>query len=319
MLTTFTATKHGSPLAAISGALLLLLVLTPLLAGGCLGRGNSTKGRIRIDGSSTVFPITEAVAEEFQKQNPGIRVLVGISGTGGGFEKFSGGEIEIVNASRAIKDEEEAKAADKGIESVRLTIAFDGLSIAVNRENDFVDSLTTEELRKLWEPESKISRWRQLQTKWPDQEIILFGPGTDSGTFDYFTETIVGEEDASRSDYTASEDDNVLVEGVANERNGLGYFGFAYYSENRDKLKVVPIDGGHGPVAPSESTIRSGQYSPLSRPLYIYVSKQALEKQEIEDFVRFFLANAGDLVSDVGYVPIPESEAEEQLKMLDQL
>lgn len=302
----------------LSRAVMSMLLLALIGLGlGCNGKGDSGEGRIRIDGSSTVFPIAEAVAEEFQRENPTTRVLVGISGTGGGFQKFASGEIDIVDASRPIKEEEKERAAANNVEYVELIVAFDGLSVIVNRGNDFVDSLTVAELKKLWEPGSKINTWQQLRPDWPDEEIILFGPGTDSGTFDYFTETIVGKEDASRSDYTASEDDNVLVEGVSNEPNGIGYFGFAYYTENKEKLKVVPIDGGDGPVSPSVETISSNEYSPLSRPLYIYVSEAALEKAPVKEFVWFFLTEAGDLVQDIGYVALPDSQVEEELEKLE--
>ncbi|MBI4744354.1 MAG: PstS family phosphate ABC transporter substrate-binding protein [Actinobacteria bacterium] len=275
-------------------------------------------GTIKGDGSSTVFPITEAVAEEFQKENPDVRVTVGISGTGGGFEKFTRGEIDVVDASRPIKDEEKELAAKNGVEYFEFKVAYDGLSVLVNPKNKFVKSLTVAELKKIWEPESKVSSWKNIRPEWPDEKIILFGPGTDSGTFDYFTKEIVGKEGASRSDYTASEDDNILVEGVASEEGSLGYFGYAYYSANKDKLKLVAIDGGKGSFLPSEKTIRSGEYFPLSRPLFIYVTKEAFKRTEVKEFVQFFLGEElASLVKQVGYVPLLESELKEEQGKLE--
>lgn len=274
--------------------------------------GNATRattpalaGSVAIDGSSTVFPITEAVAEEFQAANPDVNVTVGISGTGGGFKKFCAGEIAISDASRPIKPSEIEAARQGGIEFIELPIAFDGLSVVVNPQNDWVDKLTVDELKKIWEPGSKISNWRDVRAGFPDVPLKLFGPGTDSGTFDYFTEAVCGKEDASRSDYTASEDDNVLVTGVAGEKGALGYFGFAYYEENQDKIKVVPIDNGTGPVIPSAESISNGTYSPLSRPLFIYVSLAAVELPAVDAFARFYLAQAAQLAGEVGYIALP--------------
>ncbi len=273
-------------------------------------------GTIAIDGSSTVYPITEAVAEEFQKEHRKVQVIVGISGTGGGFKRFTAGETDISNASRPIKDVEAEQAAANGIEYIELKVAFDGLSVMVNPQNTWVDYLTVEELKKIWEPESTITKWNQIRSEWPKEPIQLYGPGTDSGTFDYFTEAIVGEEDASRADYTASEDDSVLVMGIAGDRNALGYFGYAYYVENTDKLKLVAIDSGNGPVLPSEQTINDGTYSPLSRPIFIYVSKKALDRPEVQEFVRFYLVKAPILVPQVGYVALPQADYDEQLKQV---
>ena len=306
--------KMRFPLVRLVKISLILLLAVTLLS-GC-SRRKDLSGRIKADGSSTVFPITEAVAEEFQKENPKIRVTVGLSGTGGGFEKFARGETDISNASRPIKEEEKELAAKNGIEYLEFEVAFDGLSVVVNPKNKFVEFLTVTELKKLWRPGSKISRWKDLRPEWPDEKIVLFGPGTDSGTFDYFTEAIVGKEDASRADYTASEDDNVLVEGVATEENSLGYFGYAYYIENKDKLKLLAIDDGKGAVLPTEKTIRSREYSPLSRPLYIYVSKESLKKQEVQDFVGFYLEEVNSLLKEVGYVSLPENELEKQIEKL---
>lgn len=267
--------------------------------------GPKLSGTIQIDGSSTVYPITEAVAEEFQKVHPDVRVTIGISGTGGGFKKFTVGETDISDASRPIKPSEDEAAKAKGIQYVEIPVALDGLSVMVNPANKFVDHLTVEELKKTWQPGSNVKKWSQVRPGWPDKPINLYGPGTDSGTFDYFTEAVCGKEDASRSDFTASEDDNVLAQGIAGDENALGYFGYAYYVENKDKLKIVPVDGGSGPVTPSEETINSGQYTPLSRPLFIYVSMEAAKRPEAEAFVKFYLDQAPNLVAEVGYVPLP--------------
>ncbi len=279
-----------------------------LLAGllsGCSGSGE--KKTVTIDGSSTVYPISQAVAEEFQNTHRNIYVTVGISGTGGGFKKFLAGETDINDASRPIKPSEIQKAQQQGIQFLELPVAYDGLTVVVNPKNDFVDHLTVEELRKIWAPDSKVRTWKDVRPEWPDREIKLYGPGTDSGTFDYFTEAVVGKAGQSRSDYQASEDDNVLVTGVSSDVDALGYFGFAYYVENQDKLKAVPIDGGQGPVAPSLETVKSGRYVPLSRPLFIYVSTAALKRPEVEQFVQFYLDECPQLAKEVGYIPLSDS------------
>jgi len=275
-------------------------------------------GTIEIDGSSTVYPITQAVAEEFQDFYPDVYPIVGVSGTGGGFKRFTVGETDISDASRPIKASEAQAAADNGIEYVEFEIALDGLAVVVNHDNTWVDYLTVEELNMIWNPESTVDSWNDVRSEWSDQPIRLYGPGTDSGTFDYFTEVIVGESGASRSDYTASEDDNVIVQGIAGDPYALGYFGYAYYAENTDTLKIVPIDSGSGPVTPTDQTINSGQYSPLSRPLFIYVSKASLARPEVEDFVRFYMENAEQLVTEVGYTPLPASVYEQNLESLEQ-
>ncbi len=292
-----------------------------LLAAGC-GQGGTASdsklsGEVLIDGSSTVFPITEAVAEEFQKNNPRVRVTVGVSGTGGGFKKFSRGEIDIADASRPIKDKEKAAAQENNIEYIELPVAYDGISVLVNPSNDWVDHLTIDELKKIWEPGSKVKRWSDVRPNWPDTEIKLFGPGADSGTFDYFTEEVVGKAQASRSDYSASEDDNVLVQGISGEKGALGYMGYSYYVENKDKLKVVPSDGGKGPVTPSNDTIENGKYSPLSRPLFIYVRTDSLKKPEIREFVKFYLTKGPRLAEEVGYIPLPQERYSEDLKKVE--
>ncbi len=264
---------------------------------------------INIDGSSTVYPITEAVAEEFQKDNPNIKVAVGISGTGGGFKKFCRGETDINDASRPIKESEMETCKKNGIEFIEVPIAYDAITVVVNPQNDWVDHLTVEELKKIWEPsaQNKITKWNQIRPEWPDAPLKLFGPGVDSGTFDYFTEAIVGEEGASRGDYTSSEDDNVLVVGVSQDKYALGYFGFAYYEQNKDKLKAVPIDGGKGPVKPSYENVINGSYQPLSRPLFIYINKKSYEKKGyVKKFVDYYLKNVKTLLKDVGYIPLPD-------------
>jgi phosphate transport system substrate-binding protein len=279
------------------------------------GTPGSSTGVIRIDGSSTVFPITEAIAEEFQRAHGSACCTVGTSGTGGGFQKFCRGETDISNASRPIQQVEADRCADSRITFVELPIAFDGVTVVVNPRNTWATSMTVAELKRLWEPaaEGKVTRWSQLRPEWPDREIHLFGAGVDSGTFDYFTETIVGKQDASRGDYTASEDDNMLVQGVAGDENALGFFGFAYYHENRAKLKAVAIDdgddmNGKGPVAPSLETVRDGRYTPLSRPVFIYVRTQSLDRPDVKRFVDFYMASAGKLANEVGFVPLSDRE-----------
>ncbi len=265
---------------------------------------------VRIDGSSTVFPVTEAVAEDFQKSKRGaVRVTVGISGTGGGFKKFCRGETDVSNASRPIlrKEMDDCKAA--GIEYYELPIAFDAITVVINPKNTFVKQLTLAEMKKMWQPEAqgKVTRWKQVNPQWPDASMKLFGPGADSGTFDYFTEAVVGKSKSSRGDFTASEDDNVLVLGVSRDVNGLGYFGFSYYFENRDKLKAVPIVNDKGqPVAPSLETVIGGSYNPLARPIFIYVSAKSLARPEVNEFIEYYLKNAAKLAQEVKYVPLPE-------------
>lgn len=263
---------------------------------------------IKIDGSSTVFPITEAVAEEFQKAKKGaIKVTVGIAGTGGGFKKFCRGETDISDASRPITSKEIADCKQAGIEFIELPVAFDALTVVINPKNEWASTLTIADLKKMWEPAAQgtVTNWNQIRPNWPNAPLKLFGPGADSGTFEYFTEAIVGKSKSSRGDFTASEDDNVLVQGVATDRNALGYFGFAYYAENTKTLKAAAIDDGKGAVLPSAKSVEDGTYQPLSRPIFIYVSKKSTGKPEIKEFVEFYLKHAPKLVRQVKYVPLP--------------
>ena len=267
------------------------------------------RGRISIDGSSSVYPITEAVAEEYRNDHGDIRVTVGVSGTGGGFKKFARGETDISNASRPIKASEIKACLENNIEFIEIPVAYDGLAVVVSPGNDFVDYLTVEELKKMWEPaaQKKIISWKQIRPGFPDVPLRLYGAGTSSGTYDYFTEAVVGEAKSSRGDYTASEDDNVLVQGVSTDKGALGFFGLAYYQENKNKLKLVAIDAGKGkgPIYPGDSTVRTGTYSPLSRPEFIYIKLESANSPVVTDFVRFYLENAPALVKEVGYVPLP--------------
>jgi phosphate transport system substrate-binding protein len=269
------------------------------------------KGAVKIDGSSTVGPISMAVAEEFMAEYPNVRVTVGISGTGGGFKKFVVGETDISDASRPVKKEELEKAKTNGIDIIELPVAFDGLAVLVNKNNTWVDQLTVAELKKIFEPaaDGKIKSWKQVRNGFPDVPLKLYTPGTDSGTFEYFTEAIVGEAKAQRADCAAmSEDDNVLVQGIAGDKGAIGYFGFAYFENNQDKLKLVPVKNGEAKaVAPSPKTINDGTYQPLSRPIFIYVSTKARGRAEVDAFVNFYLDNASWIVPEVGYVPLPDS------------
>lgn len=268
---------------------------------------SSLSGTIKIDGSSTVFPITEAVAEEFRGIQPDINVTVGVSGTGGGFQKFARGETSISNASRPIKENEIAACAENKISYIELEVAYDGLAVLVNPANNWVTSLTLEELKKIWEPaaQGKIMKWNQIRAEWPNEEIHLYGPGVASGTYDYFTEAIVGKSGSSRGDFTASEDDHVLVQGIAGDKFSLGFFGLAYYTENADKLTLIGINNGTEVVKPTLHTVSNGTYSPLSRPLFVYVNSTSIKDPAVVEFVNFYLKNAGKLSEDVGYIPLP--------------
>jgi phosphate transport system substrate-binding protein len=273
---------------------------------------SSLEGKIAADGSSTVYPISEAVAEEFQKSHGKVRVTIGISGTGGGFKKFCAGETDISDASRPIKPTEVELCQKNGISYIELPVAYDGLAVMVNPKNTWATCMTVKELKTLWEPEAqgKVTKWSQVRPGWPDEAVHLFGPGVDSGTYDYFTEAVVGKEHASRGDFQSSEDDNVLVQGIAADRLALGFFGVAYYQENKDKLHLVGIDdekpeNGAGCVLPSAETVEKGSYQPLARPLFIYIAAKAAERPEIQAFVRFYLTEASKLVKEVGYIPLP--------------
>jgi phosphate transport system substrate-binding protein len=284
-----------------------------MLAGGC------SRPSIKVDGSSTVQRISEAVGEEFYKTRPGVRVTVGKSGTSGGFKKFANGEIDICDASRPIKEIEREACAKNGVEFVELEVAFDGLTVVVNPKNTWCDCLTVDQLKAIWQPQSAVSKWSDVDPTWPDRKISLYGPGTDSGTFDYFTEAIVGEEGKSRPDYSPSEDDYSLVTGVAGDDDALGYFGLAFFVENSDRLKALSIDPGDGNcIAPSVETVRDHMYKPLSRPLYIYVRKSSLTRPEVREFVEFYMANVSSLVEVVGYVPLPDEVLEKSRQALDE-
>jgi phosphate transport system substrate-binding protein len=318
--------KMNKVIALIGGTAVMLSAL----AAGCNANKNTENGadgqaapatndgkaqRIAIDGSSTVFPITEAAAEEFQKVNPA-RVMIGVSGTGGGFKKFCSGETAITGASRPIKPSEVKLCGENAIDYIELPVAYDGIAVVAHPDNKELNHLTVAELKTIWAPEAqgKVTQWAHVRTGLPAKELHLFGPGVDSGTYDYFTKAIVGTEHSSRGDFTSSEDDNVLVQGIATDPSALGFFGFAYYAENEDRLKLIPIqaetadgkaDNGDGPIAPSLITVANGTYQPLSRPIFIYVSKQAAERKEIQAFVDFYFKNADELVKEVGYIPLP--------------
>ena len=277
---------------------------------------NHLSGTIEIDGSSTVYPVSEAVAEEFGKIHKKVRINVGVSGTGGGFKRFTVGETDISDASRPIKQQEIDNANKNGIKYQELKVGIDGLSVAVNPDNNWVDCLTVVELKKIWEPISTINNWNQVRSSFPDQKMRLYGPDTDSGTFDYFTEEINGEVQLSRSDYTMSADDNVLVQGIAGDKGSLGYFGYAYYAENKDKLKVIGIDNGDGCVVPRETSIQDGSYKPLSRPLFIYVNVKSLDKLEVKEFIKFYMEHGKKLVDEIGYVPVAPAVYEDNLNKI---
>lgn len=266
---------------------------------------NDISGRFIIDGSSTVYPISQAMAEEFGYLTSDVQIPVGVSGSGGGFTKFCAGDIEITDASRPIKPVEAEQCAANGIEFIELPVALDGLSVLINPANDWVDCLTVEQLKTMWEPEAEgtVTSWNQIDPSFPDEELLLFGPGTDSGTYDYFTDAVVGEEGASRGDYTGSEDDNILIQGVAGNDSALGFFGYAYFVENQDRLELIAVDGGDGCVSPTDETIADGTYQPLARPIFIYVNAEAAERPEVAAFVDFYLSEAGAIIPDVGYIP----------------
>lgn len=295
---------------------LLVYLALSLVVMSC---GNNTKtkegetkesGNIKIDGSSTVYPITEAIAEKYRTVKPKINITIGISGTGGGFKKLDRNELDIADASRKIKPEEAAPLKEKNIDFLEIPIAYDGLAVVVNPQNNWVDHLTTAELKTIWEPaaQGKIVSWKQVRPTFPDNKLSLMGPGTASGTFDYFTEAIVGKSGSSRGDYMPSEDDNVLVQGIKGEKNGLAFFGLAYVHENAKDLKLVPIDNGSGPVLPTIETVKNGTYKPLSRPLFVYVTSDAIKNPEVLDFLNFYLDNVKGIITDVGYVALNDDQ-----------
>jgi phosphate transport system substrate-binding protein len=318
-------TERGLPVLRITqrsraSATAVGLVLTLAACGGAdAGEGTSgaaaggseLSGTIQIDGSSTVAPLSEAAAELFQEENPGVNVVVGTSGTGGGFEKFCTGETDISDASRPIKEEEIAVCEKNGIGFEEVTVANDGLAVVVNPENDWAQCLTVEQLNKIWAPGSKVNSWSQVDPSFPDEPIQLFGPGTDSGTFDYFTDEINGEEGASRTDYQPSEDDNVIVQGVQGSKGALGYFGLSYVQENEGAVKAVEIDGGDGCVAPSVETVLDGTYTPLGRPLFIYPSDKALQREEVQAFLEFYIENEKEIAEQALYVELSDEQQQE--------
>ena len=271
---------------------------------------SNLSGSIKVDGSSTVYPVTEAIAEEFRTVHPSVNVTVGVSGTGGGFKKFMRGETDINDASRPIKSKEADACAEIGIGFQELSVAYDGLAVLVHPDNYWVDYLTVEELKKIWLPESqgKVMYWDQVREGWPHEELHLFGPGVASGTYDYFSEAVCGKKVGTRGDFTASEDDHVLVQGISTDKNALGFFGLAYYEENKDKLKLVGVDNGNGVVMPTLETVGNGTYAPLSRPIFIYVSSLAVEREEVREFVSYYLETASSIASEVGYIPLLDSE-----------
>jgi phosphate transport system substrate-binding protein len=281
--------------------------------------GTQLSGSVKIDGSSTVAPLSTAAAEFFAEEQSGVRVTVGTSGTGGGFEKFCNGETDISDASRPIKEEEVAACEKKAIEYVEIPVANDALTVVVSKDNDFVDCLTTDQLKKIWEPGSKVNSWKDVDAKFPDEKLALFGPGTDSGTFDYFTDAINGEEGASRTDYSPSEDDNVIVQGVAGSTGGLGYFGYTYYEENTDKLKALEVDSGNGCVGPSAKTAQDGSYTPLARPLFIYPSKSAAAKPHVKGFLDFYMENDADIAEQAQFIPLNDEQRSEAQRALQSL
>ena len=301
-----------------------LIAASVMAAVGVMTLGKAhAQSTVKIDGSSTVFPITEAVAEEFQKAKKGAtKVTVGISGTGGGFKKFCRGETDISNASRPITKSEMADCEKAGVKYLEMPVAFDALSVVVNPKNTWLKEITIDELKKIWEPaaQGKITRWNQVSPAWPDRAIKLFGAGADSGTFDYFTEAVTGKSKSSRGDFTASEDDNVLVTGVSRDVDALGFFGFAYYSENRDKLRSLPISwkGGKA-VGPSMESVLDGTYQPLSRPIFIYVKADSVKRPEVREFVEFFNKNGSGLVKEVKYVPLPAAAYTYNLDTLNKM
>ncbi len=313
--------RFNAPLIALTVVALALSIV----AVGCGGGNNSgstnsdLSGTIKIDGSSTVAPLSEAAAEKFQAENADVRVTVGTSGTGGGFEKFCAGETDLSDASRPIKDEEIKICEKNGIKYEELQVANDGLANVVNVQNDFAKCLTTDQLKKIWDKGSKVDNWNQVDPSFPNEKMDLYGAGTDSGTFDYFTAAINGEEGQSRSDYSATEDDNVTVQGVSGTKGGLGYFGLSYVSQNEGKIKALEIDGGDGCVAPSTKTVQDGTYKPLSRPLFVYASAKALQRPEVDAFLEYYITNQTEIAGQALFVPMTEEQAAASKASIDKL
>jgi len=300
-----------------------MLLSLPLFASACGGddkaNAGSLSGSIRIDGSSTVGPLSEAAAELFREENPDVRITVGVSGTGGGFEKFCAGETDISDASREIEQEEIDACKKENIAYEEVQVANDGLAVVVNPENDWATCLTVAEVKKIWDKGSSVGSWNQVKSDFPDERMELFGAGTDSGTFDYFTEAINGEEGRSRSDYSPSEDDNVTVQGVSGGKGNLGYFGLSYALANEGKVKTVEIDGGDGCVAPTNETVQNGSYKPLARPLFIYPSDKALQKPEVREFVQFYVDNYEAIAEQAQFVPLTQEQAQQSKDAVAQL
>lgn len=282
------------------------------------GQENATSlsGEIKIDGSSTVAPITEGMAEEFNKIHKNVKIPIGVSGTGGGFKRFTTKEIDINDASRLIKDKEKTEAEKNGVYYTDFKIAFDGITLVVNKDNTWVDTLTVDELKNIWSPDSKIKTWKDIREEWPAEEIKFYSPGTDSGTFDYFTEEINKKSGAIRQDITPSEDDNTLVQGIAGDKNAIGFFGYSYYEENKDKLKAVKIDNGKGGVEPSFETIKNGNYAPLSRHLFLYVNNESLKREEVKEFLKFYLSEGKSIITETGYGELPDEDYNKELEKI---
>ena len=312
-------TKSGRAAAVATGLALALTACGGADAGSGSSADGGLSGTIQIDGSSTVAPLSEAAAEQFQEENGGVRVVVGTSGTGGGFQKFCAGETDISDASRPIKEEEAALCEQNGIAFEQVTVANDGLAVVVNPENDWAQCLTTEQLAAIWEPGSTVSNWNQVDPSFPDEPLSLFGPGTDSGTFDYFTEEINGEGGASRTDFQPAEDDNVIVQGVQGSRGALGYFGLSYVEENEGAIRALEVDGGDGCVAPSAETVLDGSYTPLGRPLFIYVSDQALARPEVAAFIDFYIENDETIAEQALFIPLSDEQQEEARAKVESL
>jgi phosphate transport system substrate-binding protein len=302
--------SHVPPrLLLVAGVLAVLLLAGCGRSGGDSGgtKSGDLSGRISADGSSTVGPFMTAAAERFRAEQSGVEVTVGISGTGGGFERFCRGETDLSDASRPIEDDESAACVKEGVEYVELQVANDGIAIVANKDNSWATCLTVAQLHKIWAPGSKVKSWQDVDPRFPDEKLTLAGPGTDSGTFDFFTKAINGEEGASRTDYNASENDNVIVQGVAGDKGGLGYFGLSYAEQNADKLKTLALDGGDGCIAPTRETVQSGTYKPLSRPLFVYVKKDALKRPEVKAFLEFILDRQAEIAGNL-FVPLTSEQ-----------